>query len=877
MALERALIRPTTDTRKFDPTTDTLEVSDIDYVGAITIGTVSSTGIDIGKAGILTTIKGDFQVDGTSTLVDTITAQGDVNLGDGGDTINLGFDLTDVVNFNTNLTGAAGTLIDLVTNGAYLNLPTEAQAVAVDGTDGYLRLNVSGAPNVLEFLDIGVGWVTVSFVGSVTLDDAYNASGGASTITVDAGDVTWNEVGAYSFVVDVSGCTGVADGFFVEDGTDYFRLTHKAANTLALGAELSSVSLSASLTADIDAVGALSLNSSGGVINIGNDAVAQNINIGTAGARAIAIGSATATAITLDAIAISLDASNNSNYSISANDAGVITLTLSAVNAGAGKAYVDIYSDDSTYLRSTAGTVLIDAGSNLELNSSGGVINIGNDAVAQNINIGTAGARAIAIGSATATAITLDAIAISLDASNNSNYSISANDAGVITLTLSAVNAGAGKAYVDIYSDDSTYLRSTAGTVLIDAGSNLELNSSGGVINIGNDAVAQNINIGTAGARAIAIGSATATAITLDAVGGISLDAEDTSDFVVQANSVANKYLMMSVSNSGGGDSTLHLLADDVGGGGACNMVVRAGTNITIDAGGVLELNSSAGVIGIGNDAVAQNINIGTGAAARTITVGNTTGATGLVFNAGTGDVDINASSAIKLDGTQSSNWTTTTNFAGDTTLTIAITNAGAGDGNIDVDADGAIYLDAAGRSGTKINTNTGDKVVIGNTALGTRTSVAGDSFSVTTNLDASFSCNAAAAALYVNDAVDTDLVGFASASIVGALNELKEGYLAYGVYNVVANTYAFNDFTVSVILVDYTATGTCTVTIDSDQIAVSGRSFVIKDSGQNAAANNITVETEGAETIEGEANFVINTDGGWLTFVSDGTNLHLI
>jgi hypothetical protein len=769
MALERALIRPTTDTRKFDPTTDTLEVSDIDYVGAITIGTVSSTGIDIGKAGILTTIKGDFQVDGTSTLVDTITAQGDVNLGDGGDTINLGFDLTDVVNFNTNLTGAAGTLIDLVTNGAYLNLPTEAQAVAVDGTDGYLRLNVSGAPNVLEFLDIGVGWVTVSFVGSVTLDDAYNASGGASTITVDAGDVTWNEVGAYSFVVDVSGCTGVADGFFVEDGTDYFRLTHKAANTLALGAELSSVSLSASLTADIDAVGALSLNSSGGVINIGNDAVAQNINIGTAGARAIAIGSATATAITLDAIAISLDASNNSNYSISANDAGVITLTLSAVNAGAGKAYVDIYSDDSTYLRSTAGTVLIDAGSNLELNSSGGVINIGNDAVAQNINIGTAGARAIAIG------------------------------------------------------------------------------------------------------------SATATAITLDAVGGISLDAEDTSDFVVQANSVANKYLMMSVSNSGGGDSTLHLLADDVGGGGACNMVVRAGTNITIDAGGVLELNSSAGVIGIGNDAVAQNINIGTGAAARTITVGNTTGATGLVFNAGTGDVDINASSAIKLDGTQSSNWTTTTNFAGDTTLTIAITNAGAGDGNIDVDADGAIYLDAAGRSGTKINTNTGDKVVIGNTALGTRTSVAGDSFSVTTNLDASFSCNAAAAALYVNDAVDTDLVGFASASIVGALNELKEGYLAYGVYNVVANTYAFNDFTVSVILVDYTATGTCTVTIDSDQIAVSGRSFVIKDSGQNAAANNITVETEGAETIEGEANFVINTDGGWLTFVSDGTNLHLI
>jgi hypothetical protein len=50
----------------------------------------------------------------------------------------------------------------------------------------------------------------------------------------------------------------------------------------------------------------------------------------------------------------------------------------------------------------------------------------------------------------------------------------------------------------------------SADTVLIDSAGVLELNSSAGVISIGSDAVAQNINIGSAGARDITIGNATA-------------------------------------------------------------------------------------------------------------------------------------------------------------------------------------------------------------------------------------------------------------------------------------------------------------------------------------------------------------------------------
>ena len=54
-----------------------------------------------------------------------------------------------------------------------------------------------------------------------------------------------------------------------------------------------------------------------------------------------------------------------------------------------------------------------------------------------------------------------------------------------------------------------------------------------------------------------------------------------------------------------------------------------------------MSLNSSAGAINIGNDAIAQAINIGTGAAARTITIGNVTTTTAVVLNSGTGGIDV--------------------------------------------------------------------------------------------------------------------------------------------------------------------------------------------------------------------------------------------
>jgi len=146
-----------------------------------------------------------------------------------------------------------------------------------------------------------------------------------------------------------------------------------------------------------------------------------------------------------------------------------------------------------------------------------------------------------------------------------------------------------------------TDLSSTGGTINFDAGGSWD--SQGTDIDIATDADVDAVNIGTsASARTITIGNVTgATAVAINTGTG-----------------------SFAVATTGTGDITLN--SDDT---------------MLLDADGVLELNSSGGVIGIGNDADANNINIGTGAAARTITLGNSTGATSVVLNSGTGPISI--------------------------------------------------------------------------------------------------------------------------------------------------------------------------------------------------------------------------------------------
>ena len=139
------------------------------------------------------------------------------------------------------------------------------------------------------------------------------------------------------------------------------------------------------------------------------------------------------------------------------------------------------------------------------------------------------------------------------------------------------------------------------GAINFDAGGSIE--TGGTALDVGADAGTGAINLGTGGAaRTITIGNVTSTT-------------------AVNLNSGTGG---MAFASTGAGDITIN--SDDT---------------LLLDADGVLELNSSNGVIGIGNDADAKDINIGTGAAQRVITIGNATSASSFVVTAGTGAVNI--------------------------------------------------------------------------------------------------------------------------------------------------------------------------------------------------------------------------------------------
>jgi hypothetical protein len=91
----------------------------------------------------------------------------------------------------------------------------------------------------------------------------------------------------------------------------------------------------------------------------------------------------------------------------------------------------------------------------------------------------------------------------------------------------------------------------------------------------------------------------------------------------------------------------------------------------------------------------------------------------------------------------------------------------------------------------------------------------------------------------------------------------------------VAASTYTtlITDHTIGVT---YTATGAVTITISSAHIAVVGKHIRIIDEGGNASVHNITVATEGSETISGAATQTISTDYGRLRIYSDGSNCFL-
>ena len=338
---------------------------------------------------------------------------------------------------------------------------------------------------------------------------------------------------------------------------------------------------------DIDSAGALSLNSSAGAINLGDDAVTGAINIGSgASARTITVGNDASTKVDVNALAIELDAGTGGFLlnSASTSTAGIDIASAGGVRmsvADGGRLRLANADGDTRFQIEPNATA---AHEKIELrNTSGTAI----DALKI---IATAGGLDLDAGSL----VTIDA---------GSTMTLTSTDA--LTLTD-------GTATLSLGGTGATSITGAASINLASTGQ-VRLNSSGGAINIGEDTDTGAINIGSgASARTITVGNNSSTLLGLNAA---------TIDL-----------------NAGAGGV-------DIDSAGA--VAIDTSSTFDVNATGALSLNSSGGAINLGDDAVTGAINIGSGASARTITVGNDAStkvdinATEIDLDAGTGGIDL--------------------------------------------------------------------------------------------------------------------------------------------------------------------------------------------------------------------------------------------
>jgi len=105
----------------------------------------------------------------------------------------------------------------------------------------------------------------------------------------------------------------------------------------------------------------------------------------------------------------------------------------------------------------------------------------------------------------------------------------------------------------------------------------------------------------------------------------------------------------------------------------------------------------------------------------------------------------------------------------------------------------------------------------------------------------------------------------------VGTGSLYLKGGLKYETTAVNAATYSTAS-TDNIIMVDYSVTGTCTITLRTADL-LDGKIYHIVDTGRNAGTNTITIDTQGAELINGGASITITVDGNGWTVFSNGTN----
>jgi len=459
-------------------------------------------------------------------------------------------------------------------------------------------------------------------------------------------------------------------------------------------------------------------NNSGKVI-IGGDTNTYGVDIGSSGSRAIALGSSSAASVSATASTVSLSGSGNSSFNTTT---GSLNLSgAGGVNINSTTADIVIGNEDVT---SNTNKITLGAGGRpIELGNTGSSITIKGAITLQGtLSSDTISGSTVSISSTTST---------SINSSGNTDLKIAANSGSTKNLSISADNAGAGSAFVnidsksgimvgnntqsqinvqgttiDISSKDSSNL-----TVLSDADSTKTLRLYARNINTGSNAKA-NLDLDATSRIKLGANSATqvdvnATAFNLTASNALKIDSSNSIQ-VGTAQDVPVTVKADTLSMTASGDSSLKLVSNATANKTLEVSAVNTGT-------GVANLNVSA------DGAVSIN---GTNA----LNIGNTT-ATATTVNATTfglstsGNLNIDSASAINIGTTQSKPLTINSSTLGVTSndntdlilsansstnkvLTIEAKNIHAtGTSSMVVKADGNMAIDGA--TGVYIGTST--------------------------------------------------------------------------------------------------------------------------------------------------------------------------
>jgi len=419
----------------------------------VDLGTSSAQYKDAFFDGTVTTDV--LTVDATATVATSLTVGG-------GATILTDAQIADDGNFTADINGD----ITLDANGGEITLSdnnSETGKVIVDMDNTNIKHQYD-ASNYLTTTLASTGSVTKATAGAGTTDSDY-------TLDVD-GELVLDAADAAGVIMKFNGTSQVSviDGVIkptsnndIDLGTsdNQFKNVYIAGNIDLEGnidvngtTNLDNTDIAGTFrmdgtTFDLDASGAVTIESSGAAISIGADDIDQAINIGTQGertlsigngafAQTIGIGNATgATAVTIAAGTGDLALTSTDNITLVATD---------IVSMSDGTATFSLAGTGATAL-TAATTVDLDATGAMTMNSSAGTISIADDNVDQNVNLATGGTRTLAIGINDGTDVTtitsrgnlaVDGATISLDATTSFNIDNTNTSNGVTINTATS-------------------------------------------------------------------------------------------------------------------------------------------------------------------------------------------------------------------------------------------------------------------------------------------------------------------------------------------------------------------------------------------------------------------------------------------------------